>query len=115
MDRLDAFSTPGWRDQPAPAVVGRAAQDQHAVIAGEVDSGFGRDRPGQRCQPCNEIHRRMTAPMEGHLGRSVVVGRLQGVDHLASGAQSKAGYHNDAPFLLRVAVDVTAFLPDART
>lgn len=36
-NRLDSLFMPGWRDQSAPAVIGR----QNAVIAGEVDAGFG--------------------------------------------------------------------------
>ena len=32
-DELDAFPAPGWRDEPAPAVVRR----EYAVVAGEVD------------------------------------------------------------------------------
>ena len=32
-DRLDAFPTPGWRDQPTPAVV----WSENAMVAGEVD------------------------------------------------------------------------------
>ena len=48
------------------------------MIAGEIDAGFG----DQRCQPSDEIHR-----FESHLGRSIAVGRLQRVDHLAGGAE----------------------------
>ena len=48
------------------------------MIAGEVDAGFG----DQRCQPCDEIHR-----FESRLGRSIAVGRAQGVDHLAGRAE----------------------------
>gem|GEM_PF-3002694 len=69
-NRLGIFSAPGWRDQPTPAVVWR----QNAVIAGEVDAGFGY----QGSQTGHEIHR-----IERHLRRSIAVGRLQGVDHLA--------------------------------
>ena len=36
-NRLDSFSTPGWRDQPSPAVV----RCEYAVVSGEVDPGFG--------------------------------------------------------------------------
>jgi len=32
-DELDAFPAPGWRDEPAPAMVRR----EYAVVAGEVD------------------------------------------------------------------------------
>ena len=59
-NRLDSFSTPGWRDQSAPAVIWR----QNAMIAGEVDAGFGY----QGSQPGNEIHR-----FKGHLCRSISV------------------------------------------
>ena len=55
------------------------------MIAGEVDAGFG----DQRCQPCDEIHR-----FESHLGRSIAVGRLQGIDHLAGRAEREAGNGN---------------------
>ena len=73
-NRLDAFSTPGWGDQPAPAV----GWCQNAVIAGEIDTGFGY----QGSQTGNEIHR-----FEGHLCRSIPVRCLQGVNHLARGTQ----------------------------
>lgn len=73
-NRLDSFSTLGWRDQSAPAVIWR----QNTVLAGEVDTGFGY----QGSQPGNEVHR-----FEGHLCRSIPVRDLQGVDHLARGAQ----------------------------
>ena len=53
--------------------LGRAAQDQNAMIAGEVDPRLGY----QGRQPCDEIYR-----VEGHLRRSVALGRLQVVDHL---------------------------------
>jgi hypothetical protein len=33
-DGLDAFTAPGWRDEPSPAMV----RCQDAVVAGEVDS-----------------------------------------------------------------------------
>ena len=48
------------------------------MIAGYIDAGLG----DQRCQPCDEIH-----GFEGHLGRSIPVGRLQGIEHLAGGTQ----------------------------
>ncbi len=73
-NRLGTFSAPGWCDHPTPAVV----WCQNAVIAGEVDAGFGY----QGSQTGNEIHR-----IERYLRRSIAVGRLQGVDHLAGGAQ----------------------------
>ena len=47
-NRLGTFSSPGWRDQPTPAVIWR----QNTVIAGEVDAGFGYQ--GSRIlSPCN--------------------------------------------------------------
>ena len=73
-DRLDAFPAPAWCDQPTTAVVRR----QDAVVTSEVDAGFGY----QGSQTGNEIHR-----FEGHLCRSISVRCLQGVDHLARGAQ----------------------------
>ena len=49
-----------------------------AVVASEIDPGFWYE-----CrQPCDEIHR-----FEGHLGRAIPVRCLQGVNHLARGAQ----------------------------
>ena len=78
-DRLDAFPAPAWCDQPTTAVVRR----QDAVVTSEVDAGFGY----QGSQTGNEIHRRMAAPIEGHLWRSIPVRCLQSVNHLARGAQ----------------------------
>ncbi len=68
---LAAFS---WCDQSAPAVVG----GENTVIAGEVNPWLRYEG----CQAGDEIDR-----VEGHLGRSIAVGRLQGVDHLAGGAE----------------------------
>jgi hypothetical protein len=73
-NRLDAFSTPGWGDQPAATMV----RSEKAMVASEVDAWFG----GQRCQACDEIH-----GIECHLCRSIPVRCLQGVDHLARGTQ----------------------------
>ena len=44
-DELDAFPAPGWRDEPAPAMVRR----EYAVVAGEVD-------PRLRHQCCQLLH-----------------------------------------------------------
>lgn len=77
-DRLDALAASRGRDEPTPAVVRR----QDAVVTGEVDSGFGH----QCRQSSNEIYR-----LEGHLRRSVSVGRLQCINHLARGTQCKSG------------------------
>ena len=55
---------------------GRAAQDQYAMVAGEVDLGLAGPRSGQSRQPCNEIQRRMAAPNEHNLGGAIPVGRL---------------------------------------
>ena len=87
-DGLDAFTAPGWRDEPAPAVV----WCQDAMVAGlgvpvPLTLGFGRGRPGQGGQPRDEIHRRMAAPIERHLGRAISVRSFQRVDHLSCGAQ----------------------------
>ncbi len=51
----------------------------------EIDPGLG----NQCRQSCNEIHR-----LEGHLRGAIPVGRLQGIEHLAGGAQRKAGNCN---------------------
>jgi hypothetical protein len=51
---------------------------QDAVVTGEIDPRLWY----QSSQPRIEIYR-----VEGYLGRSIPVGRLQGVDHLAGGAQ----------------------------
>ena len=69
---------------------GRAGEN--AMVAGlgvpvPLTLGFGRGRLGQSRQTGNEIHRRMAAPIEHHLGRSIPVRCLQGVNHLARGAQ----------------------------
>ena len=45
-NRLDSFSTPGWRDQSAPAVVRR----EYAVVSGEVDPRL-RTRPARPVPP----------------------------------------------------------------
>ena len=55
---------------------GRAGEN--AMVAGEVDPRLWH----QSRQTGNEIHR-----FEGDLGRSIPVRCLQGVDHLARGAQ----------------------------
>jgi len=73
-DSLHTLAAFSWCDQSAPAVIWH----QDAVIAGEVDAGFGY----QGSKPGNEIHR-----FEGHLCRSIPVGCLQGVNHFAGGAQ----------------------------
>ena len=73
-DSLHTLAAFSWCDQSAPAVIWH----QDAVIAGEVDAGFGY----QGSQPGNEIHR-----FEGFLCRSIPVGCLQGVNHFAGGAQ----------------------------
>ena len=73
-NRLDSFSTPGWRDQPSQAVV----RCEYAVVSGEVDP-----RLRHQCRQSRyEIH-----GVKCHLRRSIAVGRLQGVDHLAGGAE----------------------------
>jgi hypothetical protein len=71
-DRLAASATFGRGDQPAPSVV----RCQNAMVAGEVDPRLGY----QGRQPRDEIYR-----VKDHLGRSVAIGRLQVVDHLAGG------------------------------
>jgi len=73
-DGLVAFPAPGWCNQPSPAVV----RGKDAVVAGEIDPRLRY----QSSQPRNEIYR-----VEGYLGRSIPVGRLQGIDHLASGTE----------------------------
>ena len=73
-DSAYVFATFGRRDLPTPPVVG----GQHAVIAGKIDAGLRH----QGSQTCDEIHR-----LECHLRGAIPVGRLQGVDHLAGGAE----------------------------
>ena len=51
---------------------------QDAVVAGEIDPRLRY----QSSQPRNEIYR-----VEGYLGRSIPVGRLQGIYHLAVGTE----------------------------
>ena len=73
-NRLDSFSTPGWRDQPSPAVV----RCEYAVVSGEVDP-----RLRHQCRQSRyEIH-----GVKCHLRRSIAVGRLQCINHLASGTE----------------------------
>ena len=48
------------------------------MVAGEIDSQLRY----QSSQPRNEIYR-----VEGYLGRSIPVGRLQGIYHLAGGTE----------------------------
>ena len=71
---LDAFPAPGWCDQPAPAMVRR----EYAVVACEVDPRLRH----QRRQSRYKIH-----GVKCHLRRSIAVGRLQCINHLASGTE----------------------------
>jgi len=71
---LRCLATFGWGDLSTPSVV----RCQYAVIAGEIDP----ELVNQCRQSSYEIHR-----LEGYLGRSIPVGRLQGIDHLAGGAE----------------------------
>ena len=73
-DSVHSFATFGRGDLPTPSVV----RCQYAVIASEIDPGLG----NQCRQSGYEIYR-----VEGYLGRSIPVGRLQGIDHLAVGAE----------------------------
>ena len=73
-DRLDAFPTLRWCDQPTTAVV----RCQDAMVASEIDPGLG----NQCRQSGYEIHR-----LECYLCCPIPVGRLQGIDHLADGAE----------------------------
>jgi hypothetical protein len=77
-DSLRAFAAFGRGDLPTPAVVRR----QHTVVASEIDPQFWYEGRQSR----NEIHW-----VEGHLGCSIPVGRLQGLENLAGGTQRKAG------------------------
>ncbi len=70
----DIFADKHRSDQSAPAMVRR----EDAMITGKIDPRLRY----QGCQSCNEIHR-----IEGHLGCSVSVRRLQGVNHLARRAE----------------------------
>ena len=71
---LDAFPAHGWRDEPAPAVVRR----EYAVVAGEVDP-----RLRHQCRQSRyKIH-----GVKCNLRRSIAVGRLQCIKHLASGTE----------------------------
>ena len=71
---LRCLATFGRGDLPTPSVV----RCQYAVVASEIDPGLG----NQCRQSGHEIHR-----IEGHLGRPIPVGRLQGIYHLAGGAE----------------------------
>ena len=72
------------RFTPLPRLAGVTSPRQrwlggeNTVIAGEVNPWLRYEG----CQAGDEIDR-----VEGHLGRSIAVGRLQGVDHLAGGAE----------------------------
>ena len=78
MDSFRGFAAFGRCNAPTPAVIGR----QHTVVTSEIDSRFWHEGRQSR----NEIHW-----VEGHLGCSIPVGRLQGVENLAGGTQRQAG------------------------
>jgi hypothetical protein len=52
--------------------------------------GFGRTAQGQGRQSGHEIHRADGRPIEGHLGCTVPVRCLEGVDHFAGGTERQA-------------------------
>jgi len=64
------FAAPCWSDQSSKAMV----RGKDTVVAGEIDPGFWH----QSRQAGHEIHR-----IERHMGRTVPVRRLQGIDDLA--------------------------------
>ncbi len=67
--RLKCLATSGRSNFPAPAVI----WGKDAMVAGNIDAGLRH----QGSQTCDEIYRRMAAPIERHLRGAIPVARLR--------------------------------------